>query len=129
MLILAETALDRAKDVPISFWFRASGIILAAIFVVILLKIVLPKLAGANKILLCAFLMAAFAIVGFKWIYERDEPAFLTPFVEAVAPFFPTKGAYKKADTKQATPPKGPVPASTPVRGAQPAPDKPKNSR
>jgi len=38
----------------------------------------------------------------FNWIYHRSEPKFLTPFVDRIAPFFPTAGAY---NAKQATTP------------------------
>ena len=44
------------------------------------------------------------AFVGFNWIYERNEPAFLTPIVEKIAPFFPAKDSY---GAKQKTQPKG----------------------
>ncbi len=137
MLILAQTsvekvtALDKAKEVPVSFWVQSIGIIVGIMVLVVLLKILLPKLAQMNKILLCAVLFAVASIVGFKWIYERNEPAFLTPFVQAVAPFFPSKGSYtdKQGVDKQKAgmPPKGPVPAPTPVKGGRPVPDKPKS--
>ncbi len=33
-------------------------------------------------------------LVGFHWIYSRNEPKFLTPFVDKLAPFFPSAGSY-----------------------------------
>lgn len=124
MLFLAETALEKAKEVPVKFWFQAGGLILGLIVGVLLLKWILPKLAQANKILLCAVLFAAFAIIGFRWVYERNEPAILTPFVQVIAPFFPSKEAQKKPPPPGSTPPKGPVPAPTPVRGMPKTPEK-----
>jgi hypothetical protein len=41
--------------------------------------------------------------LGFNWVYERNEPKFMTPFVEKIAPFFPSKTSYT---TKQQTAPK-----------------------
>lgn len=32
--------------------------------------------------------------VGFQWIWERNEPRFLTPYVNLIAPFFPSKGMF-----------------------------------
>jgi len=42
-------------------------------------------------------------VVFFSWVYNRNEPKFLTPIVEKIAPFFPSAGAY---NAKQATSPK-----------------------
>ena len=33
--------------------------------------------------------------IGFSWIYERDEPKFMTPLVEKIAPLLPSKTTYK----------------------------------
>jgi hypothetical protein len=33
-------------------------------------------------------------VVGFQWIYERNEPKWATPVVEKLANFFPSKGQY-----------------------------------
>ncbi len=33
--------------------------------------------------------------LGFSWIYERDEPNFMTPFEEKIAPLFPSKTTCK----------------------------------
>jgi hypothetical protein len=38
-------------------------------------------------------------LIFFNWIYHRNEPKFLTPLVNRIAPFFPAAGAY---ETKQA---------------------------
>ena len=34
-------------------------------------------------------------VVGFHWIYNRQEPKFLTPLVDKIAPFLPSAGSYK----------------------------------
>ena len=33
--------------------------------------------------------------LGFSWIYERDEPKFMTLLVEKIAPLLPSKTTYK----------------------------------
>jgi hypothetical protein len=43
-------------------------------------------------------------VVFFSWVYNRNEPKFLTPIIEKIAPFFPSAGAY---NAKQQTQPKG----------------------
>ncbi len=42
-------------------------------------------------------------VVFFSWVYNRNEPPFMTPLVQRIAPFFPSAGSYQ---SKQATPPK-----------------------
>lgn len=91
MLFLAATALEKAAKVPVSFWFKIVGAVLAFLLVVVLLK----KLLQVNKVILIAVSVVTLAVVGFSWIYERNEPEFLSPFVDVIAPFFPSKGAYQ----------------------------------
>ncbi len=57
---------------------------------------VLRALAGINKFVLIIFVLIMASTLGFSWIYERNEPKFLTPLVDLVAPFFPTKSSYQK---------------------------------
>ncbi len=50
-----------------------------------------------NKFLL--FFTFVIVIAGFfgSWTYNRNEPAFLTPVVDFIAPILPSKGAYSDA--------------------------------
>ena len=58
-----------------------------------MLSIVLIRsISQMNKLLLTFTIFLVVTLVGFHWVYERNEPKFLTPFVEAVAPFFHSKG-------------------------------------
>jgi hypothetical protein len=93
------TAMEKLKAVPPAFWLKlAIGI---AIFVGAI--IVLRKVAAMNKVVLGVVVFVVIVIVGFNWVYERTEPAFLTPLVNKIAPFFPSKGSY---GGKQQTGPK-----------------------
>jgi hypothetical protein len=84
------TAMDKLKAVPPAFWLKlAIGI---AIFVGAI--IVLRKVAAMNKVVLGVLAFVIIVIVGFNWVYERTEPAILTPLVNKIAPFFPAKGSY-----------------------------------
>lgn len=93
------TAMDKLKAVPPAFWLKlAIGI---AIFVAAI--ILLRKVAAMNKVVLAVIIFVVVVVVGFSWIYDRNEPAILTPFVNKIAPFFPSKGSYSG---KQQTGPK-----------------------
>ncbi len=99
MLLLAAGALSRIKDIPPEIWkFVAIGV--GAIVAIV---IVMRKLAGSNKIWLTIIGAVVFMLVGFQWIYNRNEPKFLTPVISKIAPFFPSKIDYyevQKKDTK-----------------------------
>ncbi len=91
MLFLAATALEKAANVPKMFWVNVVLAIAGFILAVFLLR----KLMEVNKVLLIIVGGATAAIFGFQWIYERNEPAFLTSSIDVIAPFFPGKGAYE----------------------------------
>jgi apolipoprotein N-acyltransferase len=84
----AAEALEKVQRIPFEFWWKAALAI--AIFVGVI--IALRKLANMNKVVLSVIVFVVVMIIGFNWVYQRNEPAFMTPFVEKVAPFFPSKG-------------------------------------
>jgi hypothetical protein len=90
------TALDKLKEIPTEFWIKM-GI---AVLIVIAVVIALRKLAGVNKIVLAVVILLVMSIIGFNWIYDRNEPAWATPVVEKIAKFFPEKGSYNAKQTK-----------------------------
>lgn len=85
------SALETLRDVPPAFWLKLG----LAILVVVLVVIVLRKLAQTNKVVLVVLFLLVGTMIGFTWIYERNEPAWATPVVEKLAEFFPSKGAYR----------------------------------
>jgi hypothetical protein len=97
LFIAAATALDKLKQIPPQFWWKLGLAVLALVVLVFVLR----KVAGMNKIVLAIVTLVIVSIVGFNWIYERNEPAFLTPIVDRIAGFFPAKGSYgaKQAST------------------------------
>jgi amino acid transporter len=100
MLFLADTTIDKLKSVPPKDWWIFLGCI-AGFFVAVF---VLKKLLRVNKVFL---FLGVFVVCGFtfvSWVYNRNEPSFLTPFVDQLAQFLPTKGAYAKSESKTATP-------------------------
>jgi MFS superfamily sulfate permease-like transporter len=100
MLLLAESAVDKMKTLPPDVWLKI-GITVAAILIAIF---VLRHVLKMNKIIAGIVVMVVCSVVFFSWVYNRNEPKFLTPIVEKIAPFFPSAGSYA---AKQGTVPKG----------------------
>lgn len=92
MPLLAVTALERLQKIPPQFWLKAA----IAVAAVIVGVFVLRKIARFNKIVLCVAVFVVVVIIGFSWIYNRNEPRFLTPIVDKIAPFFPSKNSFAK---------------------------------
>jgi len=109
LFLAATTGLDKIKAAPPAFWWKLG----AAVLCVIVVVVVLQKIAQVNKMVLAIIAFVIFTVVGVNWIYERNEPAFMTPIVDKIAPFLPSKGAYSTKQTKD------PTQAGT---GAKPAP-------
>jgi drug/metabolite transporter superfamily protein YnfA len=99
MFPFAATALEKIKGIPTAFWINLG----LAVLLLVALVIILRKLAAVNKMVLCAVGIVVVSSLGFNWVYERNEPKFMTPFVEKIAPFFPSKASYQ---TKRETAPK-----------------------
>ena len=59
----------------------------------LLMKVTIPN---SSRFLLVLTLIVLFAVsvIGFNWNYERNEPKWMTPIVEKIAPFFPAKDSY-----------------------------------
>ena len=99
MLLLAVTAVEKLKTLPPDVWLKIGigvAVFVAAIFL-------FRKVMKMNKIIGGIIAFVVCSVVFFSWVYNRNEPKFLTPIVEKIAPFFPSAGAY---NAKQATPPK-----------------------
>ena len=99
MLFLAVTAVEKMQTLKPEVWLKI-GIAIAAFVIVILL---FRRIMKMNKIIAGVIVFVVVTVVFFSWVYNRNEPKFLTPIVEKIAPFFPTAGAYSN---KQQTAPK-----------------------
>ncbi len=91
MLPLAATTAEKLQKIPVAFWINLG----LAVLIIIAVVIVLRKLAGANKVVLAVLSLIFVSVIGFNWVYERNEPKFLTPIVDKLAGFFPSKAGYK----------------------------------
>ncbi len=90
MLLFAMSALEKAQNIPAKVWTNIGIGILVFIVALFILKLV----ARMNRIWLCIIIFVALTMVGFQWIYSRNEPKCLTPLVDKIAPFFPSESGY-----------------------------------
>lgn len=99
MLLLAVTALDKMQTLKPEVWLKIGIAVVVFVVAVFLLRRVLRM----NKVIAAVIIFVVCTVVFFSWVYNRNEPKFLTPIVNKIAPFFPSAGAY---DTKQKSTPK-----------------------
>jgi len=98
MLLLAVSAVDKIKQIPPGTWLN----IALAIGAVVAAVIIVRRVAKMNKVIMGVVVFVVGTILFFNWVYYRNEPRFLTPIVNKIAPFFPSAGAY---DAKQQSSP------------------------
>ncbi len=90
MLSLAVSAVEKLHQVP-----RENLINLGLGVLVLIVVVTLIKLASRmNKFVLFAIIFVTLLVVGSTWVYERNEPKFLTPLIDSIAPFFPQRPRY-----------------------------------
>ncbi|MDI1248834.1 MAG: hypothetical protein PSV13_08230 [Lacunisphaera sp.] len=90
MLLFAVTALEKLQTLPPDVWLKI-GIVVGGFIIAIL---VFRRVMKMNKIIAGVIVFVVVTVVFFSWVYNRNEPKFLTPLVERVAPFFPSAGSY-----------------------------------
>jgi len=99
MPLFAITALEKIKTLPPAIWLKIAIAVTAFCLTIFLFR----RLMKMNKIIASVIVFVAGTIVFFSWVYNRNEPKFMTPIVEKIAPFFPSAGSYA---SKQQTAPK-----------------------
>ncbi len=100
MPFLAVTALDKVKTLPPEIWLKIAIAVTAFCLTVFLFRRVMKM----NKLIAGIVIFVAGTIVFFSWVYNRNEPKFMTPIVEKIAPFFPSAGAYQSKQGSQPKP-------------------------
>lgn len=106
LFLAATTGLEKIKAVPPAFWWKLGAVVGCLIVLVIILR----QVAQMNKMVLAIVVLVIFTVVGVNWIYERNEPAFLTPVIDKIAPFLPSKGSYNAKQTQAPAGFKNPLP-------------------
>ena len=99
MPLFAVTALEKMKTLPPDVWLKI-GIGVAA---VVIAMFVFRRIMKLNKVIAGVVIFVVVTVVFFSWVYNRNEPRFMTPIVERIAPVFPSAGAY---NSKQQSTPK-----------------------
>jgi hypothetical protein len=79
---------EQLRRVPKQTWINLAICIIALLVVVRLWK----ALKNFNEFAPYIAASIAGVLIFFYWVYERSEPRFLTPLVEKIAPFFPSRG-------------------------------------
>jgi len=99
MLLIAASALEKMQTLKPEVWMKIGIAVVAFIAAILIFR----RVMRMNKIIAGVVVFVVVTVVFFSWVYNRNEPKFLTPLVEKIAPFFPSAGAY---DSKQKSTPK-----------------------
>jgi hypothetical protein len=99
MILFAVTAIEKAQALPPAVWLKI-GIAVASVIIAVF---VFRKVMRMNKVIAGIVVFVVCSVVFFSWVYNRNEPKFLTPLMDRIAPFFPSAGSY---NAKQQTPAK-----------------------
>jgi MFS superfamily sulfate permease-like transporter len=85
MLYFAVSAIEKIQHLP-----KKNLINLGLAALVVLVVIVLIKLAARmNKFVLGVIILVTFLVLMLTWVHERNEPKFLSPLIDAIAPYVP----------------------------------------
>ncbi len=126
MLVLAVTNAEKLRQI--------SGKELAylglGILVLILAVLLLQRAAKLNGLVFFMVAAVAVFVVGVTWVYQRNEPKFMTPFIDKVSQFFPSAPTpYSQRQVGVPGAPNSPQkPGAPPAQqkpGTQPADQKP----
>ncbi|MDR0353516.1 MAG: hypothetical protein LBI02_09290 [Opitutaceae bacterium] len=113
LLLLAN--VENLAGRPVEFWIKAL-LIIVGLFV---LFWILEKLFKTSRLILSIALLVVIVMIGYNWIYHRNEPAFMTPALDILAPVF-------GGPDRPATPPAGTTKRhATPSTGATARPGAP----
>ncbi|MBA4136394.1 MAG: hypothetical protein C0518_03655 [Opitutus sp.] len=96
MFLFAASALEKVQTIPPATWLKL-GIAIAALIAVV---VILRTVAKMNKILLGVVVFVVVTVFFFSWVYNRNEPRWMTPIVEKIAPFFPSAGSYSNKQSR-----------------------------
>jgi len=86
MLLFAVTVMEKVRALPKKDLINLGLAILVLIVAVIIIK----QAARMNKFILFAIILVTMVVISFTWVYQRNEPRFLTPLIDQIAPFFPS---------------------------------------
>ncbi len=88
---------DQLKAVPQDTWINLAICLLALVVIVRLWR----ALKKFNDYAPYFAVVVASLLIFFYWVYDRSEPRFLTPVIDRIAPFFPSKGKQQQIQEKR----------------------------
>jgi hypothetical protein len=88
---------EQIKRVPKETWINLVICLVAVVVIVWVWK----GLKKFNDFAPYIAVLLAAGLIFFYWIYDRSEPRFLTPVIDKLAPFFPTKGSQPGSDNRR----------------------------
>ena len=91
MLPLALTTLEKLQKVPPHIWVNAGAGLLVIILGIALVRGALQRM---NKWVLLALIIVLCTVLCFNWVWERNEPKFLKPLIDMIAPWFPNRHSF-----------------------------------
>jgi glucan phosphoethanolaminetransferase (alkaline phosphatase superfamily) len=100
MLLLAVTAVEKMQTLKPEVWLKIGIAVVAFVAVILILR----RVMRMNKIIAGVIVFVVVTVVFFSWVYNRNEPKFMTPLVERIAPFFPSAGSYSNKQGSQPKP-------------------------
>jgi uncharacterized membrane protein len=87
MLFFCISAIEKVRQLPAKDLANLGLIVLVLIVAIFIIK----QAAKMNRFVLFMILLVTALVVGFTWVYQRNEPRFLTPLIDGIAPFLPHK--------------------------------------
>ncbi len=91
------TAWEQFKRVPKETWINIAICVIAVVVIARVWKV----LKSINEFIPYIAAVLATLLIFFYWVYDRSEPRFLTPVVDKLAPFFPSKGKQQEIQEKR----------------------------
>jgi hypothetical protein len=92
MLLLAATTLEKLHAIPPRFWWNVA----LGVGIFIALVLLARYAARMNKLVVALIVFLLVTVVGVQWVYERNEPKFMSKSIDKIAPYFPKKPQYKE---------------------------------
>ena len=86
MLVFAAGAWEKLRQVPSKDLANLGLAILILVVAIFLIK----RAAKMNRIIFVIISGTIMVVVTLTWVYQRNEPKFLSPVVDLIAPFFPS---------------------------------------
>ena len=87
MVLLAVNVMEKLRHLPRKDLANLGLIVLVLIVAILIIK----QAAKMNRAVLLMIIAVTMVVVGFIWVYERNEPKFLSPLIDQIAPFFPQR--------------------------------------